>query len=153
MSLYAVHAPRQRTLAPERATFVRQGFSCGAFLFGPFWLVARRAWLGVALWVVLIVLLIAARRLGLSTGALQWIALLAAWLTGLEAANLWGRSLARRGLPLDALVFGRDAVEAERAYWTEAETAGEERAAPRGDAPPPAPRRVADVGLFPGSGL
>jgi hypothetical protein len=50
--IYTAH-----TNAFRPPVLVREGFSWGAFLFGPLWLLARRAWiagvLGLCLWAVL----------------------------------------------------------------------------------------------------
>ena len=67
---------------------VREGFSWGAFLFGPFWLLAQRAWIaGVLLLCAdIVALLTPAPVRGALTFALAW------------AAGLFGRDLVRWSL-------------------------------------------------------
>ncbi len=60
MRVWTVHVPlpaddagggRRRPRRPG-PVLVREGFSWGAFLFGPFWLLAHRLWLPALLWFV-----------------------------------------------------------------------------------------------------
>jgi hypothetical protein len=44
----------------DRAVFVRDGFSWLAFLFGPLWLIARRMWVVLIAYVVVVVAITAA---------------------------------------------------------------------------------------------
>jgi hypothetical protein len=73
---------------------VREGFSWGALLFGPFWLFCQRAWIAGALllcaWIALSVL---PEPLPLLLPAL-------AWLLGLTGNDLVRWSLERRGFLL-----------------------------------------------------
>ena len=47
----AAAAQRPQTAErPERFKFVRDGFSWGAFLFGPLWMVRHRLWLVLVLY-------------------------------------------------------------------------------------------------------
>jgi len=56
MPTFTVHAPPRRDgeapASPERFAFVRDGFHGWAFLLAPFWLIARRLWLALVLYVV-----------------------------------------------------------------------------------------------------
>lgn len=45
MASFSVFAPPGAQMAPEKIVFLRDGFSTPAFLFGPFWLLWKRAWL------------------------------------------------------------------------------------------------------------
>jgi hypothetical protein len=71
---------------------VREGFSWGAFLFGPFWLLAQRAWIPglLVLCADFAVLLTPAPVRGVLT-------LAAAWAAGLFGRDLVRWSLGRRG--------------------------------------------------------
>ena len=131
---------------------LREGFSWSAFWFGPFWLAARRAWLGVALYVGFLMLLLALRRwLGLAAFGTDLLLLLAALLTGFEASSLRARSLNRRGFELADVALGRDGAEAQRAFLQRRVAPLEDRR-PAAPPPPAGPRRIADIGLFPDAG-
>src|SRR3712207_2763918 len=69
---------------------VREGFSWGAFLFGPFWLLANRLWLAALLWLVAAV---AALLLASVGGA--WALPALQFLLGCHARDLKRRALAR----------------------------------------------------------
>jgi hypothetical protein len=66
---------------------VAEGFSPGAFLFGPLWLAFHRAWLFAAIALVVDV--------AVSLLAPVWASLVLAWLLG-----MFGRDLVRLGLDL-----------------------------------------------------
>jgi hypothetical protein len=88
---------------------VREGFSLGAFLFGPFWLFAQRAWIaGIIALAVLLGLLVLAGALPGST--IPPLLLLAyAALLGWSGRDLCRWSLARRGFEQSHVLAGRDA--------------------------------------------
>jgi hypothetical protein len=54
MAVYAVLEPPARPdgqpADPDRVRFVRDGFSWGAFLFGPLWMIRHRLWLVLLCW-------------------------------------------------------------------------------------------------------
>ena len=56
MRVWTVHLPppTDRAGRPSRRSpvLVQEGFSWGAFLFGPLWLLAHRLWLSALLWTV-----------------------------------------------------------------------------------------------------
>jgi hypothetical protein len=87
---------------------VAEAFSWGAFVFGPLWLAAHRAWIPAVL----------ALAGGVGVGAatkppLQIVLGLAlAWLLGLFGQDLRRWSLTRRGFVLTHVVAGRTADEA-----------------------------------------
>jgi hypothetical protein len=83
---------------------VAEGFSYAAFLFGPFWLLARRAWLtAVALLCVEIVLMVL-----VPDSVRVPVALALAWLVGLCGLDVVGWSLERAGYDLAHVVAARD---------------------------------------------
>lgn len=149
MAIYTVHIPPDAGDA-DRIEFIRDGFSLPAMLFGPFWLVARRLWLGLAGWLVVAGVIAA---LGLATGkdtaALE--ILFALWF-GLEAIGIRRFTLERRGYTLAGVVEGVDRDAAERrffSHWL--------KTTPRTDIHPPAVGRATPpgddgvIGLFPAS--
>ncbi|WP_419758352.1 DUF2628 domain-containing protein [Acidisoma sp.] len=96
-------------LAPGRAPrLIREGFSLGAFLFGPVWLFAQRAWVaGIIALAVLIGLGVVASVLNGSN--LPLILLLGyAALLGWNGRDLCRWSLARQGYEESHVLAGRD---------------------------------------------
>jgi hypothetical protein len=101
MRIYTAH------LAPGRAPrLVREGFSLGAFLFGPLWLFAQGAWIAG---VIALALLIVD---GVVAGALPGCALILllgyAALLGWNGRDLCRWSLARQGYEESYVLAGRD---------------------------------------------
>ena len=92
-------------LKPDaQPVLVREGWSWGAFLFGPFWLLFQRAWLpGGAVLALTLILAAAARQ---PTQALQSLAL--GVLLGLLGRDLVRWSLQRRGYRLAHVLAARD---------------------------------------------
>jgi hypothetical protein len=93
-------------LHPERPPeLLREGFSWGAFCYGPLWLAAHRAW-AAAVFALAGFLFIALRTHGLTLPVL-WLA--EAWLLGLWGNDLCRLSLAARGFSLAHVIAARDA--------------------------------------------
>lgn len=172
MSVYTVHAPPvdgpDARGAKDSFVFVRDGFSFGAFLFGPVWLLYQRLWLVLAGYLVLSVAVEAAMTL-LRVGWGTRIAVMAviAVLMGLEAASLRRWTLSRqKWRPLDVVVAD-DEEAAERRFFdrwramrdADVDPLAIDRGAPpptRGapDQPlPPSTLRGDILGLFPQPGF
>jgi hypothetical protein len=87
---------------------VREGFSLGAFVFGPLWLAAHRAWIPAAFvlaaWLAIGTLTAGDLRDALSLGLLL--------LQGVSGHDLRRWSLERRGFTLAQVVTGRRADNA-----------------------------------------
>ena len=95
MRIYTAH-----TKPYAAPVLVREGFSWGAFVFGPLWLLAHRAWIAGALaacaWVAVALLPGRTER---------WLLFAAlAWAAGLFGRDAWRWSLARRGYVLPHVV-------------------------------------------------
>ena len=103
MRIYTAH------LAPGRAPrLVREGFSLGAFLFGPLWLFAHRAWVaGVIALAVLVGIGVLAGSMGGSDTPLILLLGYAA-LLGWNGRDLRRWSLARQGYEEGHVLAGRD---------------------------------------------
>ena len=103
MRIFTAHlaAGRAPRLVPE-------GFSLGAFLFGPFWLLAHRAWLAgiIALAVLIAIGVLAGSMLGAVTPSI--ILLGYAALLGWSGRDLCRWSLTRRGYEESHVLAGRD---------------------------------------------
>jgi hypothetical protein len=101
MRIYTAH------LAPGRPPrLVREGFSLGAFLFGPLWLFAHRAWVAGA---IALAMLVGVFVLAAAIGGSAVILLLGyAALLGWNGRDLCRWSLARRGYEESHVLAGRD---------------------------------------------
>lgn len=89
---------------------VREGFSWGALIFGPFWLALHRAWIPAALSVAAI-MLIAALTGGASKAVL--LLALAVWL-GLTGNDLRRWSMHLRGYTAFQVIAARSELDALR---------------------------------------
>jgi len=163
MTVYTVHEPRPRrnedTTAPDRFVFVRDGFYFWAFLLGPLWLLWRRLWLVLLLYLVVTAAIQAGLwALGMSGTVKFIVGFLVALLVGFEAASLWRWTYARRRWKNLGLVVGSDRETAERRFfdtWIGESPVGKAGMAASPPMPPlPEPYRVAStapdvIGLFP----
>ena len=160
MKTYTVHLPADAQAgdrgALDRAVFVAEGFSWGAFFFTFLWFFYHRVWLaGLGVLVALIALFVLFWALDVSASAGTLAQILVHVLIGLEANSLRRWTLARRGRPAIDVVTGRDSDEAAmRAFGRLAGSGGEPHAAARGAAAQPSPgARYAGappvIGLFP----
>jgi hypothetical protein len=110
MRVWTVHVPlstiagRESRRAP---VLVREGFSWGAFLFGPAWLLTHRLWLAALLWLAAV----PAAALLLPAGAAAGLPVLQ-FLLGCQARDLLRRALARRGYAEAHVVAERDGERA-----------------------------------------
>lgn len=121
MAVYTVHIPKAfggERPSPENIVFLRDSFSTPAFLFGPFWLVWRRAWLAAALWTVLLAALAGAgAAFGLSRTAISILELAAGVILGFEGSRLVAWSLTRRGYAESAVAVADNLDEAEEVFF------------------------------------
>lgn len=103
--------------------FVRDGFHGWAFLLAPIWLIARRLWLALLVYVVVTAAVAAGlAALGASASTQGAAAFAVALLAGFEASSIRRWTLARRGWATLGFVVGEDRDNAERrffAQWTE----------------------------------
>lgn len=121
MAIFTVHLPPAAAgerPAPESVVFLRDSFSWSAFLFGPLWLLWRRAYAPALAWTVLLaVVALVAWKLRAPRDAMTWVGVaLGVWL-GFEGARLVAWSLARRGYVESDIVIGDDLDEAEEAFF------------------------------------
>ena len=96
-------------LRPETAPIlVREGFTWGALLFGPFWLAAHRAWIPAALVLAADILILA---LTSGAAAASLMLALACWL-GVSGHDLRRWSMRQRGFALSEIIAARDETDA-----------------------------------------
>ncbi len=155
MAVYTVHEPPLREDRAEADTdqfvFVRDGFYFWAFLFGPLWMIWRRLWLVLLLYLIATTALqVGLHMLGVSAGVKFAVGFLIALLVGFEAATLRRWTYWRRGWRNPGVVVGPDLETAERRFFDSWSSDG----APRVSAAPPPPPRIPEpapqvLGLFP----
>ncbi len=116
MSVRTYHMVPGRT-ALEDAVAVREGFSWGAFAFGPLWAAARGMPVeAAALAVVPLAIGLAAAAFGGAWEAGGALAALWALFAGCMGNDLRRASLERRGYVLAGIAAARSAVEADRRF-------------------------------------
>jgi hypothetical protein len=122
--MYAIHCSPLaggRDAAAEALKATKLGFCYPAFVFGPFWLAAKRLWVALLVYVLGAALVGFLAALGfIAPGALVALEILAAIFIGIEGRHWLGFKLARRGLPLVDIIEARDEDEAARIYFTRA---------------------------------
>jgi hypothetical protein len=158
MATYTVHEPPARiseaASAPDRIAFVRDGFYFWAFLFGPLWMLWRRLWLVLLLYIVAMAALQAGFWAVGASGSIRFIVgFLIALLVGFEAGSLRRWTLWRRGWNSVGVVVAPNLEAAEHrffdAYLTHRPTPPPPASTPAPlpvRMPPPAPEII---GLFP----
>lgn len=124
MRAWTVHAPRPEAPPPRASVpaaghappaparparrgvlvLVPEGFSLLAALFPALWFLLHRMWLVLVTYLALAVL----TAVLLPSAVTPYVAVAAQLLIGLQAQDLRRWSLARRGLPVAAVVLGRD---------------------------------------------
>lgn len=159
MPAYTVHEPPPRdsddpAQAADRFEFVRDKFSMWAFLFAPLWMVWRRLWLVLLLYVVLTAALQAGLwAIGAPAAIKFTVGVLVALLIGFEASTLRRWTLARRGWINHGVVVADDEESAERRFFDAWTASGMHPAAAPVGAMPAAYRSSAEppavIGLFP----
>jgi Protein of unknown function (DUF2628) len=87
---------------------VREGFSWGALIFGPFWLAAHRAWIAAALTLAATVLIVFLTGDGVSAALLATLVI----LLGLSGQDLRRWSLDHRGYLLAQIIVAHTELEA-----------------------------------------
>jgi uncharacterized protein DUF2628 len=159
MPTYEVFEPPMRNRGAadhaDRFVFVRDGFSISAFLFGPLWMLYRRLWLVLIIYLgIMAALEVGLVRLGIGAGSQVAVAFLVALLIGIEAASLRRWTLLRRGWLGRGVVVAGDREMAERRFFDarSADAARAQQPAPTAEMPGTIPASPADpgvIGLFP----
>ena len=99
MNAYTAHTKQGR-----EPLLVKEGFSWGAFLFGPLWFAAWRAWVPAAVHLLLLAVLLRFAPRGLGGVLLLGLAM----LSGLLGRDLVRWTLERRGYTLVHVVTARN---------------------------------------------
>jgi hypothetical protein len=128
--------------AADKSQFVKDGFSFGAFLVTPIWLLWRRMWLVFLLWLAgEIVVSGIGLALHLGEQATSILSLLFTVGFAIEANALRAWTLSRKGWRFAGIVCGRNLAEAEYRHF-----GGRSFAEPEAPLPPQGPRAVGPSG-------
>ena len=159
MSIYTVHAPPPPAdeTAPdaERFVFVRDGFYFWAFLFAPLWMLRRRQWLVLLIYVLgMSVLEVGLWLIQAPALTHTVVELLIALLIGFEAATLRRWTLRRNGWTELGIVAGANTEAVERRFFDARTAQSAQPSAPAAPLPPSRPIHVPPaasdiIGLFP----
>ncbi len=159
MPAFAVFEPpmragRRAAHHTDRFVFLRERFSWCAFLFGPLWMVWRRLWLVLIIYLIVLALgVFGLLRLGIASQVGFTVYFLIALLVGFEAPSLRRWTLLRRGWRDRGIVIADDLELAERRFF---DSWSADRATPPPPPPPPyAPGTSSSagvIGLFPEPG-
>jgi uncharacterized membrane protein YtjA (UPF0391 family) len=121
MATFLVFEPADQArtqAAAERVVFLREKFSFWAFLLTPFWLLRYRLWLAFLVWLVVF---LAINLIGVWLGFGPFAGIAASFfpslLFGMEAANLRGKKLVRKGYRDAGVVIAEDIETAERRFF------------------------------------
>ena len=122
MRTFTVHEPPEphgdRLERAEALVFVPEGFSWGAALLTPFWLLAHGLWLGLLAYIgAFVVLGLLMTTLGLPSQLGGWLLVGLHVLFGFEADTLRRWSLERQGFRTIATVNGRSVDDCERRFF------------------------------------
>ncbi len=116
MKHYTVHA--RSGAEPDEFTFVKDGFNWFAFFVPVVWLIAKAQWLWLILYLLAMGLAVAATRAGnLPENGLGLTVAALSFLMGLEANDIYRRSLARRGYSFLGLAVGSNLEAAELQFF------------------------------------
>jgi len=107
---------RDEEMPAADSLFLRDGFSGGAFLLAPFWLLRHGLWLPL-LGYVLAVIGIALLSVGLEGAVILLLALHAFF--GLEGQAMRIADLTKRGYAVRSIVAGDELDDAELRYFTD----------------------------------
>jgi hypothetical protein len=171
MAVYTILAPPARDGAtpsnPLDLVFVKEDFCWPALFFAALWLIFRRMWLVLVVYVALS-LVLSALGAYVGEGAPTAVMLLVHLFLALEANALRVRTLERRGFRLVGIAEGRSLEEAELRYFGETDSAAGESIPPVPPVPPapsvplvpprppgpvaPSAEKGDVVGLFPAPG-
>jgi hypothetical protein len=122
MAVYSVYEPPGEATDLEaradRLAFVKEGFSWPAFLVPALWLIFHRMWIELVLFLVVFALLEWAFGFDQQTKALfGWASLALFALFAVEANDLRGAALERRGYRLAGIAMGSGQTAAELAFF------------------------------------
>jgi len=122
MIIFTVHEPPappiDRLDRAEAMVFLKDGFTWGAFLFGPIWLAANRLWLSAVGYIVLAVFgYVLLERAGAAESLFGLFILALNAVVGFEAHWLKSSKLEASGWNALGSVTGRSLAECERRFF------------------------------------
>jgi Protein of unknown function (DUF2628) len=116
MKIFTAH--RSPQASQEEAVFIKEGFSWPAFFFPVIWLVLKRLWFSLIIYLLALALICAlASRLSFPDTSVFILVLALNLLLGMEGNERRRRALARRGFIEEGPFVGEDLQEAELKYF------------------------------------
>ncbi|MBN8532229.1 MAG: DUF2628 domain-containing protein [Alphaproteobacteria bacterium] len=118
LALYTVHIRADAPRALEDPVFIHEGFSWGAFLFGPFWAFYHRLWLpGFLLLAALVAADLTITALELSEASYSVLQISLGFIAGLWGNDWWRAGLKKRGYTMADIVSGESLTRAEQRFF------------------------------------
>lgn len=122
MAIYSIY--RRKGDPPDRAVFVKDGYSWPALVFTVVWALWHRMWIAAAVLLCLFAAVtVLAEWWGLPEDVIAIVNLALGLIIGFEAASIRGWSLRRAGFTATDLVQATNLEEAEFKYYFSAKTA------------------------------
>jgi hypothetical protein len=118
MRFYSVHAPPGEPDLKERFRFVKDGFSWPALFLPVLWMLWHRLWLALVWYVVFVLVVAWAGRLG-SDDLAFYLAVVGTFFLALQANDFRRAALDRRGWEEVGSSFGKDITEAEARFFAD----------------------------------
>ena len=116
MAIYSIY--HRRGDAPDRAVFVKEGFSGPALVFTVFWALWHRMWIVATVMLCLIAAVsLLAEWSGIAEDVIAIVNLAIGLIIGFEAASIRGWSLLRSGFAETGIVQAASREEAELKYY------------------------------------
>lgn len=120
MAIYTVYLPK--TGEPERAVFLRDGFSFWALAYGPLWLLWRGAWwTGLGVIITVLGLFAVLGAIGFGPGYALALHALIHLFIGIEGSQLLALNLRLRKFSLAGVVESGSEIAAEARYFSSLE--------------------------------
>ncbi len=116
--IFTVYEKPEASDPSDRVVLLREGFSFGAFFFNVFWLILKRMWWGIALYMgAAIAMATIAELLQLSEIAIIVLQLLLQVMLGYHANDIEGWALKRRGYRVAGVLAAESEMLAARRYY------------------------------------
>ncbi len=117
MATYIVLEPQDTMGISDKAVFIRDGFTIGAFILPAIWLLFSRLWLEAALSLLTIAVLGVIAGLLNAADIATYLALAVSLFIGAEFTNWRIKRLVRKGYKEKTVIEARNQAEAEIRYY------------------------------------
>lgn len=117
MASYIVLEPQDTMGASDKAVFIRDGFSFGAFILPVVWLLFSKLWLEAVISLLVIAILGVIASLLNAADIASYLAMAVSLFIGAEFANWRIKRLLRKGYKEKTVIEARNSKEAEIRYY------------------------------------